>query len=89
MARKKIEDGYKTPQDRYRAQNIKRMEIKLDIKTDGDILGSIIKVGVITKRKTNDSQTDKVSLTRKHTGGESLVRERVYNRTAEIGRRPD
>ena len=51
--------------------------------------GSIIKVGVITKRKTNDSQTDKVSLTRKHTGGESLVRERVYNRTAEIGRRPD
>lgn len=38
MARKKIEDGYKTPQDRYRAQNIKRMEIKLDIKTDGDIL---------------------------------------------------
>ena len=52
-------------------------------------VGSIIKVGVITKRKTNDSQTDKVSLTRKHTGGESLVRERVYNRTAEIERRPD
>ena len=41
------------------------------------------------KRKTNDSQTDKVSLTRKHTGGESLVRKRVYNRTAEIGRCPD
>ncbi len=41
MARKKIEDGYKTPQDRYRAQNIKRMEIKLDIKTDGDILAQL------------------------------------------------
>lgn len=41
MGRKKIEDGYKTPQDRYRAQNIKRMEIKLDIKTDGDILAQL------------------------------------------------
>lgn len=41
MARKKIEDGYKTPQDRYRAQNIKRMEIKLNIKTDGDILAQL------------------------------------------------
>ena len=60
-----------------------------DYTTTANIYGSIIKVGVITKRKTNDSQTDKVSLTRKHTGGESLVRERVYNRTAEIGRRPD
>ena len=41
MGRKKIEDGYKTPQDRYRAQNIKRMEIKLNIKTDGDILAQL------------------------------------------------
>ena len=41
MSLKKIEDGYKTPQDRYRAQNIKRMEIKLNIKTDGDILAQL------------------------------------------------
>ncbi len=41
MGRKKIEDGYKTPQERYIARNIKRMVIKLNVKTDGDILAQL------------------------------------------------
>lgn len=36
--RKKIEDGYKRPQDRYNAANIQRVNLNLNHKTDADII---------------------------------------------------
>ena len=38
MGRKKIEDGYKTPQERYTAMNCIRKQLKLNRKTDADII---------------------------------------------------
>ena len=41
MGRKKIDDGFANPQERYRAYNIQRLEIKLNRRTDADIIGRL------------------------------------------------
>ena len=38
MGRKKMEDGYKTPQERYAQANTLQMSLKLNKKTDPDII---------------------------------------------------
>ena len=38
IGRPKIEDGFKNPQERYHAQNIKRVNLNLNQSTDADIL---------------------------------------------------
>ena len=38
---KKIDDGFANPQERYRTHNIQRLEIKLNRRTDDDIIGRL------------------------------------------------
>lgn len=41
MGRKKVEDGYKTPQERYVAANCIRSSLKLNKKTDADLIAAL------------------------------------------------
>ena len=38
IGRKKIEDGFKTPQERYESANVTRYALKINRNTDADIL---------------------------------------------------